>query len=67
MLGSGNNISRRNFLAGSAAIMATLGLSGCAGGSSSKKNTNTIYATLAYAGTNCNPVGNTNALFVAAG
>ena len=67
--------SRRTFLAGTAATagVAALGLSGCGSSSSSssssssnKTKAKTITAAPAYTSTNCNPIGNSSALMLAA-
>lgn len=67
--------SRRTFLAGTAATagIAALGLSGCgssgsssSSGSSDKQKAKTITAAPAYTSTNCNPIGNSSALMLAA-
>lgn len=67
--------SRRTFLAGTAATagVAALGLSGCASNNSSnssstkeKKPAEVLTAAPAYTSTNCNPIGNSSALMLAA-
>lgn len=71
-------LTRRGFLAGSAATgaAAALALSGCSSGSSSSSASSSaaasstpakaITAAPAYSSTNCNPVGNSSALMLAA-
>ena len=71
-----HQFSRRTFLAGTAATagIAALGLSGCGSNnsgssnssSSSKEKATTITAAPAYTSTNCNPIGNSSALMLAA-
>jgi peptide/nickel transport system substrate-binding protein len=70
-------VTRRGFLAGTAATgaAAALALSGCSSSSSSSSSSSaassatpakTIYAAPAYSSTNCNPIGNSSALMLAA-
>ncbi len=69
-------LTRRGFLATTAATgaAAALALSGCSSSSSSSsssaaqsaKPATTIYAAPAYSSTNCNPIGNSSALMLAA-
>lgn len=69
-------LSRRTFLAGTAATagVAALGLSGCASNNSQssssssneKKVAEVLTAAPAYTSTNCNPIGNSSALMLAA-
>ena len=71
-----HQISRRSFVAGTAATagVAALGLSGCgsnsnsgsSSSSSSKSKAKAITAAPAYTSTNCNPIGNSSALMLAA-
>lgn len=69
------SLSRRSFVAGTAALSAlcALGISGCS--KSNSLNTtaakpavpaDVLYAALSYSSTNCNPVGNSSALMLAA-
>lgn len=70
------SLTRRGFLAGTAATgaIAALTLSGCGGGGeqkpaeggSEKKTADAITAAAAYSSTNCNPIGNSSALMLAA-
>lgn len=69
-------LTRRGFLAGTAATgaVAALAMSGCSSNSSASssaaagagKPASTIYAAPAYTSTNCNPIGNSSALMLAA-
>lgn len=71
-------LTRRAFLAGACAVGAAT-LCGCAGHTASPSEAissssaaathaaNEITATLSYSGADCNPIGNSNALFLAAG
>ena len=70
-------LTRRGFLAGTAATgaVAALALTGCGSGSSSSSASSgadssaaatTIFAAPAYESTNCNPIGNSSALMLAA-
>ena len=69
-------LTRRGFLAGTAATgaVAALAMSGCsspsssssASGSASSAAASTIYAAPAYTSTNVNPIGNSSALMLAA-
>ena len=71
-----HQITRRTFVAGTAATagVAALGLSGCgsnsnsgsSSSSSSKTKAKAITAAPAYTSTNCNPIGNSSALMLAA-
>ena len=72
------NLTRRGFLAGTAATgaIAALTMSGCGGGGTSSSSASSsaenataaesITAALAYSSTNCNPIGNSSALMLAA-
>lgn len=65
-------LTRRGFLVGTAATgaVAALAMSGCSsnngGGSASSGGASTINAACAYESTNCNPIGNSSALMLAA-
>ena len=74
-----HSLTRRGFLAGTAATgaIAALTLSGCGGGDQKKDEpkkdapaektvADSITAAVAYPSTNCNPIGNSSALMLAA-
>ena len=74
-----HSLTRRGFLAGTAATgaIAALTLSGCGGGDQKKDEpkkdapaektvADSITAAVAYTSTNCNPIGNSSALMLAA-
>ena len=63
------NLSRRSFIGGSAALLASCGLwlCGCAQKNAEPNVDGTITASVSYSSQNCNPIGNTSALFCAAG